>query len=217
MAGLRDQVDATERAISLGYHRPPDDPAKRHCRWCGGPVPKGRFSWCSQKCVDEALLRAQPGYARRQVEKRDHGVCSACGLDCARLERLVSILACVAHASVRVERDSGRVCTDWDTPWEWSEHPAAAKRREHLEIALAILALWAGHDLRKWDVDVVQIGKEWVRRTRVSLKHSLWQMDHVKPVVEGGGSCGLDNLQSLCLRCHKVATAKLAGRRKGKR
>ncbi len=41
----------------------------------------------------------------------------------------------------------------------------------------------------------------------------VWCMDHVKPVVEGGGECGLDNLQTLCVPCHKVETAKLAARR----
>lgn len=41
----------------------------------------------------------------------------------------------------------------------------------------------------------------------------LWNMDHVKPVVEGGGACGLDNLRTLCVPCHKRETAVLAARR----
>lgn len=46
------------------------------------------------------------------------------------------------------------------------------------------------------------------------LKHKrIWDMDHIKPVVEGGGSCGLDNLRTLCKPCHKRETAKLAARR----
>lgn len=40
-----------------------------------------------------------------------------------------------------------------------------------------------------------------------------WQADHIVPVVEGGGSCGLDNLRTLCTVCHKSETAKLAARR----
>ncbi len=32
------------------------------------------------------------------------------------------------------------------------------------------------------------------------LKRRLWEMDHVVPVAEGGGSCGLDNLRTLCWR-----------------
>ena len=40
----------------------------------------------------------------------------------------------------------------------------------------------------------------------------MWEMDHIIPVVEGGGCCGLDNLQTLCLPCHKLDTAALAAR-----
>jgi 5-methylcytosine-specific restriction endonuclease McrA len=41
----------------------------------------------------------------------------------------------------------------------------------------------------------------------------LWEADHIRPVVEGGGACGLENLRTLCVRCHKVETARLAARR----
>ncbi len=40
-----------------------------------------------------------------------------------------------------------------------------------------------------------------------------WQADHIVPVAEGGGSCGLDNLRTLCTDCHRKETAKLAARR----
>lgn len=45
------------------------------------------------------------------------------------------------------------------------------------------------------------------------LVRRLWEMDHILPVVEGGGSCGLENLRTLCWRCHRKATAALATRR----
>jgi len=40
----------------------------------------------------------------------------------------------------------------------------------------------------------------------------MWEMDHIIPVSEGGGSCGLDNLRTLCIRCHKAETAALKSR-----
>lgn len=39
-----------------------------------------------------------------------------------------------------------------------------------------------------------------------------WQADHIMPVAEGGGSCGLENLRTLCTACHLIETRKLAGR-----
>lgn len=40
-----------------------------------------------------------------------------------------------------------------------------------------------------------------------------WHCDHILPVVEGGGCCGLENLQTLCIACHKKDTAAIAKRR----
>lgn len=37
-----------------------------------------------------------------------------------------------------------------------------------------------------------------------------WQADHFLPVVEGGGLCGLEGYQTLCVPCHKKDTADLA-------
>lgn len=42
---------------------------------------------------------------------------------------------------------------------------------------------------------------------------SLWEADHIVAVVDGGHDLGLDNLQTLCVPCHKRKTAELAARR----
>jgi len=34
----------------------------------------------------------------------------------------------------------------------------------------------------------------------------LWDADHIIPVKDGGGCCGLDNLKTLCISCHKKKT-----------
>ncbi len=33
-----------------------------------------------------------------------------------------------------------------------------------------------------------------------------WQADHILPVHKGGGACSLDNIQTLCIECHKAKT-----------
>jgi 5-methylcytosine-specific restriction endonuclease McrA len=40
----------------------------------------------------------------------------------------------------------------------------------------------------------------------------LWQADHIIPVAEGGGECGLENYRTLCTACHKSETAALLKR-----
>ena len=40
----------------------------------------------------------------------------------------------------------------------------------------------------------------------------LWQADHIVPVAEGGGECGLENFRTLCDGCHRRATSDLRAR-----
>jgi 5-methylcytosine-specific restriction protein A len=46
----------------------------------------------------------------------------------------------------------------------------------------------------------------------ITTRRSLWDADHIRPVAEGGGQCDLDNLRTLCLLCHREATARLRTR-----
>lgn len=70
--------------------------------------------------------------------------------------------------------------------------------REMLELQAKDPAEWA----RQWD-ELIAAG--WDRHRRLSL----WENDHIKPVIEGGGLCGLDNYRTLCIPCHALETAKL--------
>jgi len=45
-------------------------------------------------------------------------------------------------------------------------------------------------------------------------RRTLWDADHIVPVVEGGGECDLSNIRTLCLRCHGQATQALRERRR---
>lgn len=49
-----------------------------------------------------------------------------------------------------------------------------------------------------------------ISKKRKIYKHKwgggLWDADHIIPVKNGGGSCGLDNLRTLCINCHKIVT-----------
>jgi 5-methylcytosine-specific restriction protein A len=48
--------------------------------------------------------------------------------------------------------------------------------------------------------------KEWGRR------RNLWDADHTVPVAEGGGECDLNNMRTLCLKCHTRNTRALLQR-----
>lgn len=53
------------------------------------------------------------------------------------------------------------------------------------------------------------------RELKITHRSSLWDVNHIIPVVLGGGECTLDNLETLCLHHHKAETAALARYRAG--
>lgn len=48
-------------------------------------------------------------------------------------------------------------------------------------------------------------------------RRTNWEADHIVPVSEGGGGCGLDNYRTLCRPCHIEETTKLRKRLSRKR
>jgi 5-methylcytosine-specific restriction protein A len=46
-------------------------------------------------------------------------------------------------------------------------------------------------------------------------RRTLWDADHIRPVVEGGGECDLENIRTLCLACHRQETRNLRIRQSG--
>lgn len=68
-------------------------------------------------------------------------------------------------------------------------------------------------DMRRFDFAARRkFLKEWGLTER--SRKSLWDADHILPVVEGGGQCDLSNMRTLCLKCHRDATAALRARLK---
>ncbi len=49
------------------------------------------------------------------------------------------------------------------------------------------------------------------------LSEHYWEMDHIFPVAHGGGSCGLENLQTLCIPCHRAKTREQMRRKRLRR
>ena len=114
------------------------------CRWCRGPVVAPRRTFCGDSCVHEWKIRSSPWYVRREVKKRDKGICQLCGVNVVKAHR------------------------------EWTRaKPPAGDRAAR----------------RAW------------RQAR-----PRWEADHIVPVADGGGECGLENYRLLCRACHVRVT-----------
>lgn len=146
---------------------------KGECTWCGGGVPKGRRTWCSDKCVTEYNYHCVPGVQKAAVTRRDKGICQLCGIDTV-----------AAYQAYREQRHAksielyGEDCIP--SAYRWKER---------------YCSIW----------------REWLVRFGFGRGH-FSEVDHIVPVSEGGGLCGLDNLRLICGRCHAAETKKLAAR-----
>lgn len=167
------------------------------CSWCGKSVNPPRTHWCSQACVDEWQIRANPGHARLRVAERDHGVCALCGLDCNALARAL-------RATIAEEY--------WQRPQAFIPRYGAEQIWDQLRFADRVdrfprfrsMALEAGVPMSQWRRLLARHGE----------RDALWDADHVQPVCLGGGACGLDNLRTLCWRCHAGQTRQLHSHRR---
>lgn len=188
------------------------------CRCCGGPLPKGRRTFCggaqhqfgwpkgttrrSQEnrviitpgdgCVHEWLLRSSAAYARDDVGARDQGVCALCGLDTLRLKRLIHALM---HAHSRLS---------------WPRGAIANNRSGLVLVMRRAQRLLERH---RYPVKAWECESNTIAYGRVFGRSHWWEADHIVPVVEGGGECGLDGLRTLCVPCHRDVTAALNRRR----
>jgi 5-methylcytosine-specific restriction endonuclease McrA len=123
------------------------------CRWCRTPVRPPRRTFCGDACVHEWRVRSSPSYVRKQVMKRDRGVCALCGFDVRQAER------------------------NWRR-----QKPASPDRAAR----------------RAW-----------------RAQRPRWEADHIVPVADGGGECGLDNYRLLCRTCHVLITSTWRRARQG--
>ena len=92
------------------------------------------------------------------------------------------------------------------------EHVFARDRGVCAQCGVDTIAL--RRDMRKLDFAARRLFlKKW--KLRENSRKSLWDADHILPVAEGGGQCDLSNMQTLCLLCHREATAQLRERLRG--
>jgi 5-methylcytosine-specific restriction endonuclease McrA len=145
-----------------------------------------------------------------KVFERDHGICCRCGADTEALRASAYMRISPIEPPEPWELAHGLglespYCSDARNYWRFRpEVEAAIDQAEYLRKEITLEWQAAKHDRQQelkaqgWPTDA---------------SRSWWEADHIKPVVEGGGQCGLENLRTLCVPCHKRATAELAARR----
>ena len=169
--------------------------------------------FCSGGCRGRYFGKRNGTALRRQLFALERGVCQTCGLDCHGLYQqlrnskawLKELGALAAKAEAEAQNAHGLVHL------VHLVHGARSERGERSNERSPELALFEHLS--------GQARSSSVRGPRAVLHKTLregvlWQADHVVPVWQGGGACGLENLQTLCARCHSLKTGKEAIRRR---
>ena len=99
-------------------------------------------------------------------------------------------------------------CSDWCVQqWRLRSDPGYLRQRV-FERDLGVCAICGLHTQAEW----IRIRRLRYPQRRLALadwglrgtsRRTLWDADHILPVAEGGGQCDLDNLRTLCLKCHR--------------
>lgn len=59
---------------------------------------------------------------------------------------------------------------------------------------------------RRWETAYLALRE--VAMEHLLLPFPFFQMDHIRPVIDGGGECGLENYRLMCRACHGGITAR---------
>lgn len=186
----------TKRRQSAKVKRDPEGNIICSCG-CGQRPEPPRRTWFSDACVQAWKEINDPATIRAAVLKRDGGICAACGVDANKAygEWCRQYAESMRLVSWFVNRD--RFNKRWDDGKQvmvWNNLPSLPYRI-HEKRVKELRAKWAPPGA--WTLG----------------RSSGWDADHIIPVVEGGGMCGLENYRTLCHPCHKEATKSLAARR----
>ena len=165
-----------------------DDPSV--CSWCGGPTVVG---------AGEVISSGGPP---DEKQAREHFFCSKACHDNSTLR----ISGATRKHLFAIERGTCQICH--------RDAHALFKKVEALEPAERLNALlsYGGEGENAFRVPATNHALQ--RLLNHPREDDFWQADHIIPVAEGGGGCGLDNLRTLCTTCHRKETQKLNNRLK---
>ena len=188
------------------------------------PAPRYRRVAALRAARDRTIRGASRLAAYHTLRRDDEAVCARCCGELTGWRRRWCSDECRRDAEVRcnpgaaraeVHKRDGGVCRqcgrDTEAGKRALERARRSARRRETE---APYREWPSeqHPVRSWwEAVCAALWRGAVRRHRLSAH--TWEMEHVVPVVEGGGLCGLDGLATLCLPCHQASTAALAARR----
>jgi 5-methylcytosine-specific restriction protein A len=181
---------------------------------CGREVVRPRLNWFSDACVHAWKLINDPATIAAAVLERDRGICALCNLDTVTLRN-----SCLPHGCNVPPPDPFAIAAEMGYKNEYApDRIHSWKVRPDVEAAYEVAHfIWVREVEIAWRAAQEDRLKECAAMGFTDASRRWWEADHIVPVVEGGGQCGLEGYRTLCLPCHRKVTAALARRRAERR
>lgn len=155
---------------------------------------------------------------RKERGPNGRGLCRKCGEEVPRGRQSWCSDECYDYVAIRAhpgaarrmvgQRDKG-VCANCGTDTK-------AIERELRDLRYARYGADRVTSLKRYDERLAELREMGFTIDRYN-ERSLWEADHIVPVVEGGGECDLDNYRTLCTPCHKRVTKEMHARLSARR
>jgi 5-methylcytosine-specific restriction protein A len=165
---------------------------------------------------DAKLVDNKQRYMGKQIDakllpKNEDGLtcCRWCGNGVKPPKRTMCSKECVHELNLRINGRYLRDCV-----YKRDRGICALCNIDTKQIAIKAHILHGEEKIKFLEENSISLKRKiWVQ------KHGggLWDADHIIPVKEGGGLCGLENIRTLCIKCHKVVTKSLASKNKVKK
>lgn len=164
----------------------------------------------SSGCAQHNTLRSVDAWTLRRELGRQKGECTWCGGPVKKPRLYWCSQACVDAHQVRTpavarlvhKRDNGICAT-------------CGVDTDRMSRLSRLIRSGVYHKGRQVGGDYHSYKALWDHWQRLGFDRGpLWQADHILPVCEGGGLCGLSGFRTLCTVCHKAETKALAKRRR---
>jgi 5-methylcytosine-specific restriction enzyme A len=153
---------------------------------------------------------AEAGYLRRHQIERDRDgtpLCRWCKNPVPKKRRTFCSAECVHQHKLRSDVDYLR------NEVEKKDNGVCAKcGRDCLKLLAEV------RDRSRWSEEAAITSlrllgyNRWRAEKAVLDGMALWDVDHLRPVVEGGGGCEIELIRSLCVPCHRQETKQLRQR-----
>lgn len=166
--------------------------------------------------VMSRLPRGPTGRAlcRRCSQEVPRGRQTFCGPACVHEHKIRAnpgyVRRCVEARDQGVCRLCGVAAQQWRDAYE--ARIAAIRRAEHRWLWRPLPRRIVDRAVRRFAA-IREAAHHRLAALGIHRTGHLWEADHIVPVVEGGGECGLDGYRTLCRACHRRETAALAARR----